>query len=124
MENYQLMEQVGSGMGGNKVFKAVVLNGGHKNEIVAIKQISLNPIDKDDFKDQMQKEVIYTTNFIACNLYYKLYRFLHNKISAMRKASSAHVCVFHCSLVAENYVYVIMKLAAGMIKKNRTRSIE
>jgi hypothetical protein len=27
MEEYQLMEQVGSGMGGNKVFKAKVLTG-------------------------------------------------------------------------------------------------
>lgn len=119
MEEYQLMEQVGSGMGGNKVFKAKVLAGPHQNELVAIKQVSLcgslspkgrvgsgrpgtgsggaaarkSNKEKDELKDQMSKE-----------------------ISAMKKAASEHICVFHCSLIENNIVNVIMKLAAGSFK--------
>jgi hypothetical protein len=33
----------------------------------------------------------------------------------MKKAASDHICVFHCSLIENNVVNVIMKLAAGTL---------
>lgn len=93
VKGYQLLEQIGSGMGGNRVYKAKVLQGPHTDTHLAIKQILMNPCDKDDVKEQMQKE-----------------------IRAMKTASSPHVCAFYCSFLTEESLWVIMKLAAGSLK--------
>lgn len=93
-EHYQLMEQIGSGMGGNRVFKALVKIGPHQSTTVAVKQIMINPSDNtEDLKEKMHKE-----------------------IKTMQQAASPHICVFHCSIVADDCLWVVMKLAAGSLR--------
>lgn len=45
-------------MGGNKVYKATVAEGPHKDSAVAVKQIMMNPSENmDELKEKMKKEV-------------------------------------------------------------------
>lgn len=52
------MQQIGSGQGGNKVYKAIVTEGPHKDSAVAVKQIMMNPSENtEELKEKMRKEV-------------------------------------------------------------------
>lgn len=93
-EEYQLQEQIGSGMGGNRVFKALVIAGAHKDTHVAVKQINISPTENaQDLKEKMHKE-----------------------IKTMRQAASKHICQFHCSILADGCLWMVMKLAAGSLR--------
>jgi hypothetical protein len=70
-DQYTILEQIGAGMGGNKIFKATVISGPNEKDVVAIKMIQMRPSEREEVTDKMGKE-----------------------IRAMRSAAFRHICVF------------------------------